>query len=120
MAALTAASFTVTIKEVKLMGRKRYVRGTLAFGNGTDTYPTGGIPLPSFTSFGFYRQMDSLDLGGVNGLTTDFRPTPTADVSKLQLWVCHDTAGVTALPMDEAPNTAAPAARTYSFEAWGW
>jgi hypothetical protein len=120
MAALGAANFTITIQDVRLMGRKRRVTGLLAFGDGASTYSTGGIPLPGFASFGFYRQMDELYLDGVNGLATDYLPTPINDNTKLQLWCSHDTAGVTKLPFDEAAATEAPAARIYQFEAWGW
>ncbi len=120
MAAILAANVTIAALEVRLVGRKRRVTGTLAFGDGALTYSTAGIPLPAISSFGFYRQMDTLKIIGVNALTSDFLPSWVSSTNKLQLWVSHDTAGVTTLPNDEAPAAAAPAARVYQFEAWGW
>jgi hypothetical protein len=120
MAAILAANVTIVISEVRLMGRKRRVQGTLAFGDGALTYSTAGIPMPAISSFGFYREMNELKIFGVNARTTEYLPSWVKATNTLQLWVSHDTAGVTTLPMDEAPAAAAPAARTYDFEAWGW
>lgn len=120
MAAIAAANITIAITDRRVIGTKRRVVGTMTFGDGALTYSTAGIPLPAASSFGMYRQLDTLKITGVNALTTDYLPSWVTASNKLQLWVSHDTAGVTTLPMDEAPASAAPAARTYTFEAWGW
>ena len=58
MAALDANSFTVTVENVRIVGRQRRNRVKLVFGNGVDTYSVGGISLPSFSKLGFLRNVD--------------------------------------------------------------
>lgn len=119
MANLAAANVTVVISEVKLMGRKRYVRGTIAFGDGALLYPVGGVPLPVIGKFGFYRQMDSFKLIGYpGGGTVQFAPWWDSTNNKLQLYA--ETTVATDQPLIEVTNALAPVAETYQFEAWGW
>lgn len=118
MAAILAANVTVVVTERNLIGRKHYCFGTLAFGNGTLTYSTAGILLPTFASFGFFRQIDVLNIFGVNALTSDYLPSWVKATNALQLWV--ETTVATDQQLIEASAAAAPAARTYNWEAWGW
>jgi hypothetical protein len=119
MAALTAASWTLTIAERVVRGVKKITRGTLAL-PGTDTYPTGGVPLPAKEQFGFIRQMDSLVLMGQAAAITSYVEKWDKANHKLMLYVSHDTAGVTTLPMDEEDSAGVPGARTWDFVAEGW
>ena len=105
MAALTAASWTVTITSNEIMGRKRRVTGTLLLA-GTDTYPTGGVPMPAIGLFGMKRQLDSLTVFGQASSITQYTPSYDKTNHKMQLYVSHDTAGATTLPQDEAPTSA--------------
>lgn len=119
MAALTAASWTIVLKETSIKGTKKEVRGTMAI-PGTDTYPTGGIPLPAIAKFGFYRQMDSLVLFGQASAITKYGTSFDKTNHTLQLYVSHDTAGVTTLPQDEEDSSGVPGARTWDWVAKGW
>lgn len=118
MAAILAANVTVVVTERILQGTKRLTYGTLAFGDGALTYSTAGILLPTFASFGFWRQMDILNIFGVNARTSDYLPSWVKTTNALQLWV--ETTVATDQQLIEASGTAAPAARTYNWDAWGW
>ena len=67
MGAMTSASITYTINKIKKLedGRK-IVSATLAFGNSSDTYPSGGIPL-LFGSLGCPNTVDSFGVVGNAG-----------------------------------------------------
>lgn len=58
MTALVAGDVTVTVNERQIVGKKRRARVTVAFGDGALTYPAGGVPLPTFGSFGMTRNVD--------------------------------------------------------------
>lgn len=122
MAALTAAAFAVSIpyRGIRRVQGKKVVYGTLTLTGGTDTYPTGGIPLPDRPFFGFTRQMDSLELQQEGGETTSYAPSYDKSAHKLMLFASHDTAGVTTLPMDEQDTAEAPGTRVWRFIATGW
>jgi len=118
MAALVAADITVVVSERWISGGKRYVRGTLAFGDGTKTYSTAGIPLPTFASFGFVRNMDTLKIYGINERTTDYHVQYGPALNTLLLY--EEEVVAAGGPLLEADGAEAPPARTYSFEATGW
>jgi len=119
MAALTAASWTLTLtKRYRKAGRK-YAEGTLLLA-GVDTYPTGGVPLPAKEKFGFIREFSGITLGGQVAAITSYGEKYDRANHKLMLYVSHDTAGVTTLPMDEEDAAGVPGARTWDFVAWGW
>lgn len=73
MADLTAASVVVTMNpedlEIKDQGGKvGYPQ--IAFGNGSDTYPAGGIPMPAIGAFGmefFIKRLFVSPVSPVNG-----------------------------------------------------
>lgn len=120
MAALSAASWTVVITREKIQNGYKEVVGTMAI-PGTDTYPTGGIPLPVAGVFGFRRNMDSLELWGVNVSTTQFYPIWDKANNKLLLAGQTPTAaGAGQLPLDEMDAAEVPGARTWNFRATGW
>lgn len=120
MAALTAASWTVTITKRTRGDKKRIHEGTMLLA-GVDTYPTAGIPLPTIATFGFIRNMDNLVLWGqVGAAITGYSALVDKTAHKLQLFVSHDTAGVTTLPQDEEDAAGVPGARTWNFRAEGW
>lgn len=63
MAALSADSFTISVL-TRLVGQGGKPATLsicrMTFGNGVDTYPTGGIPLPARDKFGLKSRMDAL------------------------------------------------------------
>jgi hypothetical protein len=118
MATLDAADVTITIDRQDIAHKTRVVHGTMAIA-GTDTYPAAGIPLPAIGVFGFKSYMESLVIYGQTVLTNAYMPFYNKAAHKLQLFVSHDTAGATALPMDEE-GADAVGPRTYQFVATGW
>ena len=62
--------------------------------------------------------MASLELHGLNGLTTDYMTRYDPDNNKLLLY--EEEATAAGGPLLEADTAEAPAARTYSFVATGW
>ena len=67
MAALTAADVTVTVSERQIIGKKKRVLASIAFGDGVDTYPSGGIPLPTFENWGLVRNFDDFIITDSSG-----------------------------------------------------
>jgi hypothetical protein len=64
MPAITSADVTVTVnpsdRDIAGPGSfKNMTMAQVAFGNGTLTYPTGGIPLPDIGKFGFNKGVDA-------------------------------------------------------------
>lgn len=63
MTAIASTDVTITLapQDADVMtGLKTISFPTIAFGNGTLTYPTGGIPLPAIGKFGMKRQLKML------------------------------------------------------------
>lgn len=117
MPALTAADVTITITKQWIAGPSKFVIGTLAIA-GTNTYPTAGIPLPAVGNFAFKRNIDSLMITGVNGLTTDYLARYNKSAHKLMLF--EEEAVAAGGPLLEADTAEVPGARTYDFLAIGW
>lgn len=117
MAALDADSWTVVITENKIYSKERVTRGTIEI-PGTDTYPTGGIPLPVASSFGMIRNLTELKLLGHDSLTDGYQASFDKENHKLQLYGDAATGADGALV--EVPNTDVPGPRTWRFEATGW
>lgn len=53
MTAIASTNVTVTITGRDRVGKELKVTGTIAFGNGSLTYPSGGVPLPA--KAGYFR-----------------------------------------------------------------
>lgn len=57
MTALASSDVTVTIIDRFIQGKRRRVSFSLAFGDAALTYPSGGVPLPTYPSFGMKRNL---------------------------------------------------------------
>lgn len=78
MTAIAASDVTITVNARRIEGKKRKSDVTIAFGNGTLTYPSGGVPMPTYPSFGLVRNLDFLalhDPGNANGLVYKYDRT---------------------------------------------
>ena len=123
MAALTASSWVVTIISNSLDGGtppRRKVVADLALA-GVDTYPDGGIPLPSIGLLGFKRNIDSLSVTGVNaaaGTVADYMAR--YDPVNHKLFLYEEEAAAAGGPLLECDTAEVPGARTYRIEATGW
>ena len=120
MAALTAASWTLTITKRWREGTVKKVIGTLALA-GTDTYPDNGIPLPTKDKFGFVREMNSLVIFGVSptqGTVSDY--VYKYDKTNHKLFCYEEEAAAAGGPLLECDTAEVPGARTLDFEATGW
>ena len=119
MAALTAASWTVTVtkRTLNANSRERKTHGTIVLA-GTDTYPTAGIPLPAKGLFGMVRELDQLTLVGQAGGTTQY--LTNYDKSTNKLLVYEEEAAAAGGPLLEADTAEVPGPRTWQFVATGW
>lgn len=120
MAALTAASWTVTIEDRCIVGYRRKVVATLALA-GTDTYPDNGIPLPTIDKLGFVRNCDSIHVFGVDqtaGTVADYQYRYNKANHKLMLY--EEEAAAAGGPLLECDTAEVPGARTINVEMWGW
>ncbi len=118
MGALTAADVTVVVTETTRVGKKKLLHGTIAFGDGSKTYPTAGVPLPAISSFGLLQQLDVLMIFGINELTTDYVYRYNKSAHKLLMY--EEEATAAGGPLLECDTSEAPAARTLNFFAIGW
>lgn len=118
MPAIAAANVTVTVNERVRLTKKKAHFCTVTFGNASLTYPTGGIPLPSYASFGFQRALTALEVLGVNERTSDYvvRYGPTNKT----LLLYEEEATAAGGPLLECDTAEAPAARSYRVIAYGW
>ncbi len=69
MPVILATDITVVIDQRTIHGRKKRVEGTLEFGNGVDTMPPDGLPMPDISAFGFIRNIDEFRLYQRDGST---------------------------------------------------
>lgn len=119
MVALAAGDVTIAVTKKKRGGSGLKIHfGTLTFGDEALTYPTAGIPLPTYASFEFIRNIEDIQITGVNGLTTDYHTQYDKANNKLLLY--EEEAVAAGGPLLEADTSEAPAARIYNFIAWGW
>lgn len=108
MTDLASTDVTITVQKSLKTGKRRRNRCKIAFGNGTLTYPSGGVPLPAAKSFGLYGNVleylvitDSNDASG-------FVWKYDQENKKLRCYVqgyAHGTGG--SVTMDDYPVTAA-------------
>jgi hypothetical protein len=75
--ALTASDVTVTISnrhKERIAGGMRKVIADIKFGDGAETYPTGGVPLPAKEQFGFKREiaLGMIEQPSANGFVYKF------------------------------------------------
>jgi len=96
MADLAASDHTLTLQDppgIRVRGRQRFSRYKTVFGDGSKTYPSGGVPYPTAANVGMQRSLESIELldaesGGTTVWKTDyanktFRGYKTADVPLL-------------------------------------
>lgn len=120
MAALTAASWTVTITKEWISNGVKWVQGTLLLA-GTDTYPDGGVPLPAVGNLGFRRNMLGIQMFGVDPITGSVAEYHTRyDATNHKLFIYEEEATAAGGPLLEADTSEVPGARTWNFLAWGW
>jgi hypothetical protein len=62
MADLTSSDVTITLNSKNRLGRLKMVEGTIAFGDGSATYPNGGVPMPAIGNFGMGREVSALSI----------------------------------------------------------
>lgn len=74
MAALTATDWTVSVQQDRIHQKSRHIAATIQLPS-AGTYPSNGIPMPAYTSFGFKRSVDRFIING-----------QTASDSKLWKW----------------------------------
>lgn len=62
MTALASSDVTITGVSTVISGPQKRKLVTLAFGDGALTYPSGGVPLPTYASWGFKTKLDYVNL----------------------------------------------------------
>jgi hypothetical protein len=117
MPALTAASWTTTVRSRRIFPHRKRNAVTLVVGNGTDTYPAGGIPMPVFQSFGFARFLETLDFLD-NSSADGFLYKYDEVNNKIRIYQ-GDNTNAAAAPNIELGAVAVPT-KTFRAFAWGW
>lgn len=80
MADLASTDVTVTLAagaphNPRIENGKKKCLVSIAFGDSTLTYPSGGVPMPAYTSFGMVRNLEtlvSIDQGSDNAFTVKY------------------------------------------------
>lgn len=121
MADLTSADVTITVEDRSIEGKKKRNRVKLVFGDGVKTYPAGGVPLPTFNSFGMVRNLDLINItdeSDADGLMYKY----DQENNKIRIWFptqqtasSGDREGV-----EYTGATTVVAATTMYAEAVGW
>lgn len=108
MVDLVAADVTITVQKRLKAGKRRRNRCKIAFGNGSLTYPAGGVPMPVGRSFGLngnvLEYLVLTDANDASGLIWKY----DQENKKLRAYVQgydHGTGG--AVTMDDYPVVAA-------------
>jgi hypothetical protein len=118
--ALSATDLTVTVTERTIQCKLRMCGGTIAIA-GTNTYPTGGVPLPTYPSFGMVRNLDQLIITGQDGALTDGSVWSFDKANnKLQCLAQTPPSASANIKLVELVNTDVPGPRTLRFVAQGW
>lgn len=124
MAAIASTDLTYTIESKEFLGPKSGFRviGSISFGNGSLTYPSGGVPLTK-AKMGLPRVIKSISIMETNAVGYFIEFDKSAE--KLRLLqvpeIDADPAAVIATqPLDEATTSEAPAAMVVQFEATGY
>lgn len=66
MTDLVAADVTITVEKRLIEGKRKRNRCKIEFGDGALTYPSGGVPLPAFASWGMKRDLEYIILTDAN------------------------------------------------------
>lgn len=117
MTALASTDLTLTVTDRKIFAKQRRHKVTIAFGDGALTYPAGGVPLPSFKSFGFARTLQTINLqdaGSADGFLYKFDEAN----QKIRIYQ-GDNTNASAAPAVELGSVAV-AAKTLKVDAIGW
>ena len=60
MTALAVSDWTVVINKTLIKAGQRETHCTLTYGDGSLTYPTAGIPMPTAATLGMHRFIDNI------------------------------------------------------------
>lgn len=120
MTDLASSDITVTVLERGTpSGKKRRNRVQISFGNGTLTYPSGGVPLPTYASFGMGRNLDFISLTDQNDASGILWKYDQSN-NKLRGYEFDYTAAAEGSAIELDAGVDAPAAQTMFAEAVGW
>lgn len=112
MTAFASTDVTVTISKRDVVGREKRITGTIAYGDGSLTYATGGVPMPAVSYFRL-KSINRMHFSGPgNGYVYEYDYTN----NKILMYYGNYDASDGVLI---EPNTVATAAVTLYFEAWG-
>jgi hypothetical protein len=63
MTAIASTDVTVTVSDIRVIGRERRTTCSIAFSLTTLTYTSAtGVPMPAYSAFGMYRQLKYLSI----------------------------------------------------------
>jgi hypothetical protein len=118
MVALASTDVTLTVNEQTRQTNQKRNRVTVAFGNGTLTYPSGGVPMPAIGNFGMTEAINGmlfLEPNAANGFVYKY------DISENKIRIYQgDNNNVADAPLIELTTAATPAATTLVTEVVGW
>lgn len=112
MADLVAADVAVSIpvqdRNFVRSPSKQFALAEITFGDGIDTYPAGGVPLPDISQFGFKKQIDfvSIEQPPANGFFYKY------DRANHKIMIFHQ--GVTTGSTGAADSTSGALAEDYA------
>jgi hypothetical protein len=89
MGAMASTDVTVTVNQqdrncAGVDAPKNVVIATIAFGDGSLTYPTNGIPLPAIGNFGLHKGIDFMAIQGKLGAGYEYNYDATNH--SIEIW----------------------------------
>jgi len=112
MTDLAATDLTITVLSKGIAGKKRRNYGSLAFGDGSLTWPAAGLVVTD-AQFGFLRQTDQITFQGMDGYRLEYDKA-----NKLIQMFWSDLNGSADGP-DVVATGATPASHTVYWDAIG-
>lgn len=98
MTAIASTDVTVTLSTRMRIGRELQVTGTLVFGTGALTYPSGGVPLPAKATYFRLNSINRMHLLGGEGIGYVYKYDKTNHKIRMYQTATLTPAGTVAAP----------------------
>lgn len=122
MADIAASDVTYSIQNMKKVESYKVNRVSVAFGNGSLTYPSGGVPLTraKLGCPNFVEDIKIIDAANANGFVYKVVQQSGVTNPKLRIYQGDNDNAADAALIELVAATATPAAATLILEVTGW
>ncbi len=118
MADLVAADVTYTIRDRTKIGKRQLIFASIAFGDASDTYPSGGVPLT--TAKFEVNNLNSVEIFESNGKALLYEWDRSANTIRIFNPTQETNSNTNRAGVEYVAATTAPAATTLEVEVIGY